>query len=680
MAAVAAAKAGRSVVLVEPTAYVGGVIAQGGLGASDVANYSTIGGLSREFFQRVGNYYEATYGPDSPQLRDSLIGKLKGGQLEPKIAEQVFEQFLQEQSAIRVIRKAPLVAVEKKDTHIVSLTCGDGTIKVTGKEFIDASDMGDLIALAKVSYLLGSESREKLNESLGREKDGPEIQAYNYRVPLTCDPANRVPITKPEGYDASRFASYIHWAEKQTFPPSGYYSQYHLPNQKLDSNFSDMPEINWPYPEGDQATRAEIERKQRIKSLGYFYFLQNDPRVPKAYQNEISEWGLCRDEFTDNDHFPREIYVREARRLDGSYVMRQSDLQQNRHKDDSIAVGSMAIDIHSTQLPGKQEGEVLPNGGVFQPVRPYDIPYRCLVPKPEQCENLLVPVCLSATHVAWGSIRMEPVLMMTGEATGSAAALAVADNVSVQQVPMDALQAGLKQNGGILHAEIEPGADFDWEPKQPKPGEPVHFSAKPVEGTSPGVTYAWNFDGTGVTDSAEENPTHTFTQNKATLVTLVVSGANGKQSCPVAKIIPVGDEAAGDVEMDSEDEVGVAAHGIDKSAAQIPYYGTCFFHDSNRDKGNIYVTYSPKLTQAGTYSLYISSVPGSKQSTCTLVEIDTADGKESVRVDQSKPSPLFGLIHVGDFTFKPDQPQSVKISNAGTDGLVIFDEVRWILK
>lgn len=683
-AALAAAREGAPVVLVEPTRYVGGIIAQGALGASDVAAYTTIGGLSRNFFQRVGDYYEKTYGADSQQLRDSLIGSFKGGQLEPKVGELVFEQLLKDQPAIRVIRQAPLIAVDKKGTSIVSLTCGEpsgkGTIKVSGKVFIDASYCGDLLAAAKVSYLLGSESREKFHESMGRDKDGPQIQAFNYRLPLTCDPTNRIAITKPEGYDPKKFESYLRNMDKRTFPPGGYSFQYHLPNQKLDCNFSDMPGFNWSYPEATLAAREEIERRQRANSLGYFYFLQNDPRVPQAYHDAVSEWGLCKDEFADNGHFAREIYVREGRRLNGVYVVRQSDLQQTRYKDDSIAIGSISIDLHATQPTAKAgEGQILPNGGGFQPVRPYDIPYRCLVPKPEECTNLLVPVCLAATHVAWGSIRMEPVFMMTGEAAGLAAALAVAEKIPVQKVPIATLQAALTKYNGLLHAAPEPIADFEWEPKHPKPGEPVHFRAKQVEGSPVATSFHWNFDGTGHVDSESPTATWTFKNNKATLVTLAVSGNDKKPSSLATRMVPVGDGTAGDVEMDSEDNTGVECHGIDKSAGQIPYYGTCFYHDGKHDKGGTSVIYSPKIAQAGNYSLYISSVPARDRSTKTLVEVTDAQGKKEVRVDQSNPGPLFGLIHVGDFNFAPDQPPKITISNADTDGYVVFDEIRLIL-
>lgn len=684
MAAVAAAKQGMKVILVEPTAYIGGIVAQGGLVASDVGNYGTIGGQSFDFFQRVGDYYKTTYGADSQQFKDTYIGTFAGAHFEPRVAELLFENLLKEQPSIQLIRHALLTGVEKKGALITSITCQDTEknipLTLDGKMFIDASYCGDVMALAKVSYSLGSESRDKYGESLGRNQDGPQIQASNYRVTLTNNPDNRIPFPKPENYKPDLYVRNALRFKNLTFPEESYNTLYHLPNQKMDANFYDRPEANWGYPEGDAASRAKFEQEQRDLTFGYYYFLQNDPRVDQEFQKSFASWGLPKDEFTNNGNFPREVYTREGRRLNGTYVMSQRDLQTSRAKDDSIAIGTYGIDTHATQMNGKAEGKVRGNGGIAQAVRPYDITYRCLVPKAAECENLLVPVCLGATHVAWSSIRMEPVLMMTGEAAGIAAALAIEGKTTVQNVPVDQLQAKLTANGAKLHATVEPMADFTWAPEHPKPGEPVHFTFKPMEGSPKAATYQWNFDGTSTVGSTEAAPTFTFSQPKATLVTLVVQDEAGHNSCPVSKLVPLAEATATDVQIDSEDETGFKGTNVDQAASSLPFYGVSFGTDSNHSKGKMAATYSPVITQAGTYTVYLTSTSGGKRSPNTPVEIEDAEGKKSVEIDQTKFDPIYGLIPVGDFKFEPGKPASVTIRNEATRGYVVADIVRFVLK
>jgi hypothetical protein len=685
MAAVAAARLGAKVIVVEPTGYVGGIIGQGGLGASDVGNYSTIGGLSREFFRRTGDYYRTTYGPDSPQLKDSRIGTLDGGQVEPKVAAAVLEGFLKEQPRIRVMRNLLLASVEKTGSEIISIACrppeGGAPMIISGKEFIDASYTGDLMAMAGVSSMLGSEGRAQFGESLARDSPGPQIQAYNYRVTLTNNPANRAPIQKPPGYTPSLYDGMSGLWSRQTFPTPQCWFQYHLPNQKIDANFADLPGTNWTYPEESPAERARLEARQRDFALGFYYFLQNDPRLPEANRTANSKWGLSKDEYPDNSHFPREIYVREARRMKAGYVMRQQDIQEDRLKPDSIAIGSLTLDCHATQRPdpglSRRAPWMRPDGGVMAPVRPYDIPYRSLVPMRQECGNLLVPVCLGATHVAWMSIRMEPVLMMTGEAAGMAATLSLDHGAPVQDVPLAELQEELKKDGAILHAYVAPVAGFEWQPANPRPGEPVHFFARPVIGTNPVESYYWNFDGSARIDSREQDPTITFNSGKGSLVTFVVSDTQGHHSNPVFKVVPVGSKA-GDIQVDSDDDN--ARGGTEKSASTSPYYGTGFGLDMGFDKGRVSQTYTAGAALAGTYSIYISSSPGANRSKNALVVVLHGGRTDRVRVDESRGDPIFGWNYVGDFSFDAVHPASVTISNAGTNGVVIYDAVRWVLK
>ena len=276
---------------------------------------------------------------------------------------------------------------------------------------------------------------------------------------------------------------------------------------------------------------------------------------------------------------------------------------------------------------------------------------------------------------------MEPILMMLGEAAGRAAALAAAGNVTVQNVPIGQLQAQLKKHGAILDPPLLPVADFDWEPKQPKLGEPVHFTVKAVAGASKAMAWNWNFDGGGKVNSQDETPTHVFTQNKSTLVTLVVADAQGKHSLPVAKPVFVGTGVAGDQQIDSEDATGVVHSSfLERSMSQPPFYGVFFFHDLNLYKGKVFVTYTASLKQAGTYTVYLSSTAGKNRAKNVPVEIEVADGKKSVCIDENSGDPLFGWIGLGTFKFTPGGPAKVTIRNDGTKSYVVFDAVRWVLQ
>ena len=267
------------------------------------------------------------------------------------------------------------------DIQAISCRKNDTTqVVITGREFIDASYTGDLMAMAKVSYLLGSESCNQYGESLGRDIPGPQIQAFNYRVTITKDPGNRVSIERPPNYDPSTYNRFVGEWSKQTFPTPQCWFQYHLPNQKLDSNFSDMPGSNWGYPDTGSGRKIELEAVQRDYSLGFFHFLQNDTRLPEAIRKANLEWGLCKDEFTDNGHFPLKFTC--AKRVDSTEPMScvSRMLRQNRLKEDSIAIGSLSLDCQcdpaaDPELPTRAP-RLRPDGGLMAPVRPYDIPYR----------------------------------------------------------------------------------------------------------------------------------------------------------------------------------------------------------------------------------------------------------------------------------------------------------------
>jgi len=390
--------------------------------------------------------------------------------------------------------------VRKQGARITEIAMENGA-RFTGKIFADCSYEGDLMAQAKVSYTYGREGVSQYGESLAgvqahtenhqfavdipaRDKNGklyPEIspdppgkpgeadkriQAYNFRVIATKVPANRVAWPKPKGYDPKRFellAIYLNEMTKYMGRPLtvnevGLIRV--IPNGKADLNnrggFStDYIGKNYDYPEGSYATRARIWQDHIDYQQGLYYFLANDPRVPAALRAEMSEWGLAKDEFTDTANWPNQLYVREARRMVGDFVATQKDLQTDLKKADVIGMGSYNSDSHNVQRHVSPEGIVLNEGNMEVPVKPYQIAYRMLTPKAAEAENLLVPVCFSASHVAYSSLRMEPQYMILGHAAGVAAALAVKNGVNVQSIPVGELQQTLLNEGGVFEQGVD---------------------------------------------------------------------------------------------------------------------------------------------------------------------------------------------------------------------------------
>ena len=283
-----------------------------------------------------------------------------------------------------------------------------------------------------------------------------KVQAYNYRLCITDRKDNQVSLPKPPGYDAARFellARYL--AAKPGLKVGQLMNPVRMPNGKTDTNnngpFStDFIGANWDYPEADLATREKIRLAHIHYTQGFLYFLANDPRVPPALQNEMRGWGLAKDEFTDTDHWPHQLYVRESRRMIGAFVMTQADIMTQRTKEDSVGLGSYNTDSHHVQRVVRPDGTVINEGDFQEPVSPYSIPYRSLTPKAEECDNLLAPVCMSASHVAYGTVRMEPVYMILGHASGVAAALAVDGKTAVQKVSVEKLTTLLKKQKGVL--------------------------------------------------------------------------------------------------------------------------------------------------------------------------------------------------------------------------------------
>jgi ribulose 1,5-bisphosphate synthetase/thiazole synthase len=495
IAAIAAAREGASVVVIEPSAWLGGMVT-GGLARSDVGKQETIGGYTREFFTRAAARYGGEF----------LF------QAEPHANMETFREMLRE-AKVEVVTKTALDRVAVANQRIESLTTTDGR-RFFARQFIDASYEGDLLAAAGVSWRAGREARAEFNEPLagfypmplrarsqevmsseakGVGGTGPSyvhgtpaaisgvdaagkpiagvvadpglkpgsadnlLQAYNFRLTVTQRPDLLVPFPKPANYDAARYELLMRMIAH--YPGIRFARIFHpgpIANGKFDLNAqglfsSDLPGGNQGYVEGDAATRARI-RQDHIDFLqGLLWFLSHDERVPQRLRAETQSWGLCRDEFTDNQHWSYAMYVRAARRMVGEYVMVQRDCQLGLRKPDSIAMGSFLIDCHIVQRILHTDGTVRDEGAFPDtPTKPYEIPYRSITPKRSECENLLVPVCASASHIAFCTLRMEPVFMALGHAAGLASVQAMRANQAVQQIDIPTLQARLREQNAVI--------------------------------------------------------------------------------------------------------------------------------------------------------------------------------------------------------------------------------------
>jgi hypothetical protein len=484
IAAVSAAREGKSVILVEPAKHVGGMVS-GGLGATDTGKRDAIGGYAREFFDRVRRKYTTTYGPNSTQAK----GCSDGFHFEPHVASATFAEMLHE-AKIEPRMNQPLAGVTKDGRRIVAVRFADGT-EYAAKEFIDATYEGDLMAKVGVRYHVGRESRSQYGESLagaqahskahqwpipvnalsqnGRPLPfvaaGPpdpagngdrKVQAYNFRLCMSQVPENRVPWPKPANYDSARYELLARYLQARPGLKLGKLcNPVPMPNCKTDTNnngpFStDHIGANYDYPNCEAAARKRIWQDHVEYTQGFFYFLAHDSRVSPVLRPEVNSWGLAKDEFAESDNWPPQLYVREARRMIGAYVMTQADIIDNRTKPDVVGLGSYNADSHHCQRVVQPDGSALNEGDFQVPVKPYAIPYRSLTPKATECSNLLVSVCCSASHVAYGTIRMEPVYMILGQASGVAAALACDGDATVQGVSIEQLQEKLRLQKAVL--------------------------------------------------------------------------------------------------------------------------------------------------------------------------------------------------------------------------------------
>lgn len=635
--AVAAAREGATVVLLETTKHVGGMTT-GGLSHTDVGPKPEIlGGFAREFFTRADAKYKGT----------TRTGK-DFWYHEPHVAETVFTEMLRE-AGVQVVFGTRVASVEKAGMRIVSCTTTDGKV-YRARLFADASYEGDLMAKAGVAYTVGRESSAAYGETLAgfrpaplrprtaeymskpgsaythgtpvkisAYKDGkllpgiraewPELgsgdrrsQSYNFRVIVTAEPANRVPFPKPATYDPLRYeilARIIDAYPGVRFEKLVYLGP--LPNGKFDANASGLVQGtdhvggNVEYPDGDYPTRDRIWQDHVDYVQGFLWFLANDPRVPVEMREQASQYGLAKDEFADNAHWPYALYVREARRMVGAYVMRQEDCAKSTTKPDSIGMGAFILDSHAVQRLADAEGNVIDEGNFDVGIRPYQIPYRSVIPLREQCENLWVPVALSASHVTYGSIRMEPQFMIIGHSVGVAIGLALKQQTAAQDVDMAALQAKLLEQKQVLRLATSPGTSL------------AELKGIVVDDAAATVTGDW-------TSSTFGNP---------------IEGASQ--------------------------------------------------HDGNMDKGLKSARFSVQLPEAGVYEVRVAYTASPNRAAKVPVSIGTSEGEKTVFVNQQLPPPIDGhFISLGSFEFANIRAVEITIRNDGTEGFVAVDAVQFL--
>jgi hypothetical protein len=500
-AAVQAGRSGLSVLLLEPGIRIGGMTT-GGLGATDIGEASTIGGIAKEFYQRVYRHYlqpeawrfesRATY---APKHRDSINER---EQLhfffEPSVALRIATQLLAEAGVVwrtncPMDRVRPPLFINQ---NLAGLYLASGQL-IRGRYFIDASYEGDLMAHAGVPYVVGREGNHEFDESLNgflpqaeadtahldpylragdatsgllpgivpdpqRETGSADqwVQAYNFRFCLTNIAANRIAISRPADYNPLYYELLLRHIRSthqrcRNFP---FFKTTPIPNCKTDSNnlgnlSTDFVGHSHEWAEASDERRAAIWQQHCDYTLGMLWFLQNDPRVPAAWRREISQWGLAADEFTESGNWPSQLYVREARRMRSDYVVTEQDCLGLRDPHDPVAMGSYAMDSHQVSRYVDDQGRLRFEGGFWKTCRPYPISLRAILPPRGSCPNLAVPVCLSATHAAFGSMRMEPVFMMLGQAAALAAQIALRTASSLQDVPAAELAHQLVAHGAV---------------------------------------------------------------------------------------------------------------------------------------------------------------------------------------------------------------------------------------
>ncbi len=650
-AALQAKRMGRSVVLIEPTKRLGG-LTTGGLGQTDIGNKAAIGGIAREFYQRLRAHYQdeaAWKWQKRETYRDG--GQTQSGKgedtmwtFEPSAALKVMNDLVRE-AGVEVVYGERLnrkVGVKKEGLRIVSIAMESGRV-FPAKMFMDATYEGDLLAAAGGSYTVGREANAQYSDTIngvqtknarhhqfvagvdpyvkkgdsasgllptidakgpGAEGAGDNrVQAYNFRMCLTDHPENRISFTKPEGYDELWYELLFRNYE------AGYkgipWINSSMPNRKTDVNnnqgFStDFIGQNYDFPEASYTEREKIIARHREYQFGLMWTLANHSRVPESVRKEVSRWGKCKDEFADTDNWQEQLYVREARRMVSDYVMTQQNCQGRVVAEDAVGLAAYTMDSHNTQRHVDASGHVRNEGDVqIGGFPPYPISYRSLVPKAVECANLFAPVCLSATHIAYGSIRMEPVFMVLGQSAATAALQAIDEKVPVQKINYAKLRERLLVDKQVLA----------W--TGPKAGSAAARINTKLDG-------------------------------------IVLDEADAKQ--------------AGDWTL---------------SNSQGWKVGAGYVHDSDSRKGEMALAFTPEIKEAGEYEVILLWPPFSNRASNVLVTIAIAGAEpRTVKVNQ-KEVRGGGVLSLGKFQLAAGKPVTVTLSNKETDGHVVCDGVQF---
>ena len=640
-AAIAAAREGAKVVLLEPTAHVGGVNT-GGLSFSDSNQTvrSTLLGLFEEWHQRVAADYAArgVKLPYDVAVKDNSVWTY-----EPHVAARVTDAMLKE-AGVSVLTKQTLEGVEKAGARIVGLRTSGGMH--TAKVFIDATYEGDLMARAGVVWHIGRESRDEYGESFagrqypkekmaingldanglplpfitslrpGDDQAGEEtVMVYSFRLCLTKNPANRVPFPEPQTYDPARFELIRRYFQKYPNAPLPW-DLYPLPGDKFDANngigkmFSMglVGEANG-WCASDPAGRAKLWEKHKQYTLEFYKFLTTDPAVPAKIRATMAELGLCRDEFPETQHWSPQLYVREGRRMDGRMILTQNDVLKDAQKEDPIAISSFPIDSHDCRRLALADGVI--NEGTIFPVRmpgrrhgyAYHIPYRAITPSASECSNLLVPVALSATHVAYSSVRVEPTWMAIGQGAGVAAALAAKAGVTVQALDYPTLRTRLLAQKVVLELPVLPPVG-----KVARSSGPVSIDSKSLPG-------------------------------------LILDDAQA--------------ELSGDWE---------------RSMNFKPHIGTGYLHDEQRSDGKSRAVFRFKGPADGEFALRMAYSAHETRTTRLPVTIVGGGTEQSFTVDQTQPLPAGEAFReVGRIRLRQGMDYTLTVANEDTKGFVILD-------
>lgn len=619
-AVVQATRMGKSVSLAVFNTHLGG-LTSGGLGATDVGNTGSIGGVSREFYRRIGQRY----------------GQTERFNFEPHVAGEVYEAWLAE-VGVTPCWNQRLASVTKSGQRLTEIRMEDGTI-YRARMFIDATYEGDLMAMAGVSFTFGREGTNVYGESLngirantpahqftvnvdpyvvpgnpasgllpfiqpgdgGTPGDGDQrIQAFNYRMCFTQNGTNKLPHAVPPTYDPARYELLgrlldARVAAGDSLTMNSFFGISTMPNGKTDMNnngaFStDFIGMNHTYPTNSHAARAQMEREHLEYIQGLIQYLATSPRSPASLQAQVLSWGPCRDEWQETGGYSPQIYVREARRMVSDYVMTQTDCQSARVAPDSVCLGSYNMDSHNCQRVVKS-GYARNEGDVQVGVpKPYPISYRSIVPRVGECENVFVTFAISASHIAFGSTRMEPVFMMASQSAATAAAFAIDGNVAVQQVSYAKLALQLAADGQVL---------------------------------------AW--------------------------------GGGGQ---------------SGGVIVDNLDS-GAALSGVWSNSTSVTgYWGADYAHDENTGKGSKTATFTPNLPEAGVYQVYLRWTTNPNRATNVSVDIIHPAGTNTVVVDQTQNNGTW--VQLLTTNFNAGTSGSLRIRTAGTTGYVIADAARWL--